>query len=34
MAFPQEKRYTYADLLSWDDEVRYELYDGIPVALA
>ena len=34
MALPQEKHYTYADLLSWDDEVRYELYDGIPVALA
>ena len=34
MALPQEKRYTYADLLSWDDDVRYELYDGVPVALA
>lgn len=31
---PQEKRYTYADLLSWDDSTRYELYDGQPVALA
>lgn len=34
MSLPQEKRYTYADLLEWDDTVRYELYDGWPVALA
>ena len=31
---PQEQRYTYADLLAWDDDTRYELYDGQPVALA
>lgn len=31
---PQEQRYTYADLLEWDDGVRYELYSGIPMALA
>ena len=31
---PQEQRYTYADLLAWDDNTRYELYDGQPVALA
>ena len=31
---PVEKRYTYADLLAWDEDTRYELYDGIPVALA
>ena len=31
---PQEKRYSYADLLSWDDNTRYELYDGRPAALA
>lgn len=31
---PQERRYTYADLLSWDDNTRYELYNGQPVALA
>lgn len=30
----QEKKVTYADLLEWDDDVRYELYDGQPVALA
>jgi len=29
----QEKRYTYADVLAWDDDTRYELYDGKPVAL-
>lgn len=29
-----EGRYTYADLLTWDDGKRYELYDGEPVALA
>ena len=31
---PQEQHYTYADLLQWDDNVRYELYSGVPVALA
>ena len=31
---PQEQRYTFADLLAWDDNTRYELYDGQPVALA
>lgn len=31
---PQEQRYTFADLLQWDDNVRYELYYGVPVALA
>ena len=30
----QEYQYTYADLLEWDEDIRYELYDGIPVALA
>lgn len=33
-ALPQENTYTYADLLSWDDNTRYELYDGKPVSLA
>ena len=32
-ALPAEKRYTYADLLSWEEEVRYELYDGYPITL-
>lgn len=31
---PQEQRYSYADLLEWDDGIRYELYDGVPMALA
>ena len=31
---PQEKHYSYADLLAWDDNTRYELYSGQPVALA
>ena len=30
---PKEQHYTYADLLAWDD-MRYELYDGQPMALA
>ena len=30
----QELRYTYADLLEWDEDIRYELYDGIPMAMA
>lgn len=31
---PQEISYTYADLLKWDGDTRYELYNGQPVALA
>ena len=36
MALAQEKNpsYTYGDMLNWDTDVRYELYDGSPVALA
>ena len=33
-ALPEEKRYTYADLLSWEGDVRYELYDGYPMAMS
>lgn len=33
-AQPAEKRYTYRDLLSWEEDVRFELYDGYPMALA
>ena len=34
-SLPQEQYdYSYADLLAWDDKTRYELYDGVPVALA
>ena len=28
------KGYTYADYLTWDDSVRYELIDGAPYAMA
>lgn len=31
---PQEKRCTYADVLEWNDDVRYELYSGIPMAMS
>jgi Uma2 family endonuclease len=31
---PAENSYTYADLLTWDDDIRYELHYGQPVALA
>lgn len=34
MALPQERIYTYADLLDWDDGIRYELYNGRPLALS
>lgn len=36
MTLAQEKweRITYGDLRSWDDGFRWELYDGVPVALA
>ena len=30
----EERRYSYADILSWKDGPRYELYYGVPVALA
>lgn len=35
MALPAEKKhYTYADYLEWDEPGRYELVNGVPVALA
>lgn len=34
MSLPKEQYYTYADLLTWDDNTRYELYNGQPMALA
>ena len=33
MALPQEEHYTYADLLSWEDDARYELIEGEPVMM-
>ena len=34
MPLPKEKHYTYADLLSWGEEERWELIDGVPCLLA
>lgn len=34
MPLPMNKHLTYADLLEWPEDERYELYDGQPVALA
>ena len=33
MMFSSEKRYTYADLLAWDDTIRVELIKGVPVPM-
>ena len=33
-ALQKDKRYTYADYLTWDDDVRYELIDGVPYMMA
>lgn len=30
----QENKYTYQDLLDWDDGERYELYNGRPMAMS
>ena len=30
----REKYYTYADYIEWDDDVRYELIDGVAYALS
>ena len=30
----EDKRYTYADYCSWDDDTRWELIDGIPYAMS
>lgn len=34
MPMPQENRYTYADLLTWDENERYELIDGYPMMMS
>ena len=35
LALEKEKKlYTYSDYLQWDEDVRYEIIDGIAVALA
>ena len=28
------RKYTYSDYLKWDDDVRYELIDGVPYAMS
>lgn len=30
----ENKRCTFQDLLSWDDNSRYEIFDGVPIMLA
>ena len=35
MGLPEKKQYyTYADYLTWDDDERWELIDGVPYAMA
>ena len=34
MPLPKEERYTFADVLTWDDQARVELIDGAPVMMA
>lgn len=34
MQLPKDKKYTYADYLTWDDGHRYELIDGVPYMMA
>lgn len=30
----EEKRFTYKDYAKWDDDIRYELIEGVPYAMA
>ena len=34
MNLAEEIRYNYSDYLEWDDDVRYELIDGVPYLMA
>jgi len=34
VALNLEKRYTYADILTWPEDKRWELIDGVPYAMA
>lgn len=34
MPMPQENRYTYADVLTWDEDERCELIEGRPVMMS
>ena len=33
-ALKKEKYYTYSDYLTWDDDTRYELINGVPYAMS
>ncbi len=34
MPLPQEKHYTYADYLTWDEQEHIELIEGVPVMMS
>lgn len=34
MQLPKDKKYTYSDYLTWDDNTRYELIDGVPYMMS
>lgn len=34
MPLPKEKHYTHSDYLTWDDDSRYELIDGVPYMMS
>lgn len=34
MELSRDKKYTYADYLTWDDDTRYELIDGVPYMMS
>jgi Uma2 family endonuclease len=34
MPLPKEEYYTYADYLTWPDDVRYELIEGVPYMMS
>lgn len=34
MQLPKDRKYTYADYLTWDEVTRYELIDGVPYMMA
>lgn len=34
MPLPKESYYTFADLLTWEDDKRYELIDGVPYLMS
>jgi len=34
LPFEKDKRYTYADYCTWDDDERWELIDGVPYAMS